>query len=378
MHKYLATLALATLSFFGSLAQTTAKEWYDKGLSLKDSKKYKEAIAAFKKAATLKANYADALYQLGWGYNEEGSYNEAIDALKKEDKAGSADKARNNFELGYAYKGLKKYEEALPYFNKAIELDADYTLAYKERGNAYYKLKIYDKVLDDFNKYEALVTRDITDAGYYYSRGWTENDLEKYADAVKSLKKCVALDDSYTDGFSELGFSYYKLELNDNALENYRIAMALDATDYLPVLGLADVYYDNLKNCDSASIYYVKGLRLIKTNKSAYYRLGWCYNDKEKYTDARDALKEAVLLDPDYDVARIELGYAYYKLDKYDEALAQFRPVMSRDSKNELSRYYAGFCYYLKGDQANLKKMIAELRALNSTDYVETLTKYVK
>ena len=378
MYKYLATLTLATLSFLSSFAQTTAKEWYDQGISLKESKKYKEAIIAFKKATSLKANYADALYQLGWCYNEEGLYNEAIESLKNENMAGSGDKARNNFELGYAYKGLKKYEDALSYLNKAIEMDAEYTLAYKERGKTYLKLKMYDKVLDDFNKYEALATGDITDADYYYDKGWAENELEKYEAAVKSLKKCVALDDSYTDGFTELAYSYYKLNLNDEALANYRIAMALDATDYHPVLGIADVYYDNLKNCDSASVYYAKGTQIQKTNKYSYYRLGWCFNDKAKYTDAIDPLKEAVLLDPDYDEARTELGYAYYKLDKYDEALAQFRPVMSRTPKDQLSRYYAGFCYYLKDDQVNLKKMIDELKALNSTTYVETLMKYVK
>ncbi len=378
MLKYLVTFTLATVSFFSSFAQTTAKDWYDKGISLKTSKKYKEAIIAFKKAAILKTNYAEALHQLGWCYNEEGSYNDAIDALKKEGKAGMTARAPNNFEMGYAYKGLRKYEEALPYFNKAIELDANYSLAYKERGSTYNKLKMYDKVLDDFNKYESLVTSDITDAGYYYTRGWTENDLGKYEEAVKSLKKCVALDQSYTNGFSELGFSYYKLNLNDNALDNYRIAMVLDDTDFHPLLGTADVYFYNLKNYDSAILYYEKGTQIQKTNKVAYYRLGWCYNDKEKYANAVDALKAAVLLDPEYDEARTELGYAYYKLERYDEALAQFRPVMKHDPKSELSRYYAGFCFYLKGDQDSLKKMIDELKALNSTKYVETLTKYVK
>ena len=378
MHKYITSLFLATITFLGSLAQTTAKEWFDKGVSLKTDQKFKDAIGAFKKATGLKAGYVEALHELGWCYNEEASYNDAVNALLKENKAGPVNKANNDFELGYAYKGLKQYEEALGYFTKTIEANADYSLAFKERGETYIKLKMYNKVLDDFNKYEALVTTDITDAVYYYNRGWTENDQAKYADAVKSLKKCVTLDNTYADGFSELGYADYKLELNDDALENYRFAMSLDEKDYHPVLGTADVYYDNLKNYDSAVVYYEKGILIQKKNKTAYYRLGWCYNDKAKYADATTVLKEAVLLDPDYYNARNELGYAYYKLDKYDDALAQFRPVMSHDPKDELSRYYAGFCYYLKNDQDNLKKMIAELRELNSGKYVETLTKYVK
>lgn len=378
MKKYFFFPVIAGLTFFNSLGQTTAKEWYNKGLDYKKEKHYKDAINAFKKAALLQNNYAEALHQLGWCYNEELMYDEAIDALTKEQKAGPQDKATYNFEMGYAYKGLKKYDDALPYFNKALGLDANYALAYKERGNTYYKKKDYEKALDDYNKYEAIAT-NITDAVYYYNKGWAENDMRKYSDAVKSLKKSVEIDSKYADAFSELGYAYYKLDLNDEAISNYRVSIALDnETDYHPVVGIADVYYDNLKNFDSAIVYYEKGLHLIKINKSAYYRLGWCYNDKEEFAKAINPLKEPVLLDTEYDEARTELGYAYDKLDQYDDALAQFRPIISRDPKNELSRYYAGFCYYLKNDQVNLKRMIDELKALNSTKYAETLTKYVQ
>jgi tetratricopeptide (TPR) repeat protein len=378
MLKYFITLLLATAFSYCSFAQTTAQEWYDKGIALKKDKNYTEAITAFKKATELKANYALALHQLGWCYNEKGLYNEAIAALKKEELAGPEDKASNDFELAYANEELKKYDEALSYLNKALDIDPDYALAYKERGTVYFKSLQYTKVLDDYNKYESLVTDEISDPDFYYRKGWVLDDQEKYADAITALKKAVTLDDRYTDAFSELGYACYKLQKNDDAIKYYRGGMAIDPTDYHPVLGLADVYYDNLKNYDSAIVYYKKGIGLEKTHKTAYYRLGWCYNDRKQYTDAVAPLKEAVSLDADYKDARNELGYAYYKLDKYDDALAQFEMVMNKDANNELSRYYAGFCYYLKNDQGKLKKMISELKALNSTEYAETLEKYVK
>jgi tetratricopeptide (TPR) repeat protein len=276
MKKTLLALAAITFLFFSSFAQTTAKEWYDKGLSLKTSEKYSEAVDAFKKATSLQANYPEALYLLGWCYNE----------------------------------------------------------------------------------------------------------LEKYDEAVLVLKECVKQDNTYSDAYSELGYSYYELDKNDLAIANYRIAMALDnETDYHPILGMADVYYNNVKNYDSAIVYYEKGTKIQKTNKSAWYKLGWCYNDKEMYSQAIAPLQEAISLDADYNDARREFGYAYYKLEKYDDALAQFRPIMNSDAKDELSRYYAGFCYYLKGDQESLKKMIDELKAINTANslkYVETLNKYLK
>lgn len=381
MKKYLITLTLAALAFINCFSQTTAREWFDNGTALKKNKQYDEAINAFKKAIALQPTYGEALFQLGWCYNEKEKYTEALDALQKEEKNNPKDKARTNFEMGYAYKGLKKYDEALVRFNNAISLDTNYSLAYKERGNTYFKKKDYEKAVTDFNHYTILAS-DISDPDFYYDKGWCENELGKYNDAIVSLKKCTDLDDKYSDAFRELGYADYELNLNDDAITNYRIAITLqNETDDLPLIGLGNVYYNNLKNTDSAIVYYEKGLKLDKTSKLTNYRLGWCYNDKGRFNDAISPLLEAISIDPEYDEARTELGYSYYKLNQYDNALMQFRPVMTKEPKDDLSRYYAGLCYYLKNDRENLKKMIDELKAINtdnSMKYVETLSKYIK
>ncbi len=378
MHKYPLTLLVAVMLFLSGIAQTTAKEWYDKGISLKTNEDYKGAITAFKQAVSLKSDYVEALHQLGWCYNEQDDYTSAVEALLKEYNAGPADKAANCFELGYAYEQLAKYDDALTYINSAIEADNNYALAYKERGMIYYKTKKYEAAIADFAKFEAASEEDIDDPDYYFKKGWMQNEQKKYDDALKSLKKAVSLDDPPTDAFVELGYTNYKLKLNDDALKNYRIAMTLDANNHTAIFGMADVFYDNTKIDDSSIYYYQKGLQLKPGNKTAWYHIGWCYNNKDKFEDAINPLQKAIGLDANYLDAKKELAYSYYKLKRLDEALAIFEPIMNNNSSDELSRYYAGFCYYLKNNQDSLKKMIAELKALNSTRYVETLTRYVK
>ena len=46
MHKYVATITIAMIAFLGSLAQTTAKEWYDKGVTASIQYYNKRAVAA--------------------------------------------------------------------------------------------------------------------------------------------------------------------------------------------------------------------------------------------------------------------------------------------------------------------------------------------
>jgi tetratricopeptide (TPR) repeat protein len=374
-------VAVTAAFALNSIAQSTAKEWYEKGLLLKKEEKYKDAVNAFKKAVSLKADYGEAFFQLGWCYNELEMYDEALETLRKEEKLKPADPARTFFEIGYAYKGLKNDSEAIVYYSKAIDEDPVYSIVYKHRGYCYYRLKQYEKALEDFKSYAGLEFDEIDDPDFWYDKGWTENDLGKYKEAVSSLQKAVKLDDTFVEAYSELGYSHYRLRQNDDALRNYRIAIGINPKDYHSLFGIADVYFDNLDNHDSAMLYYEKGVAVNQKTKSAYYRLGWCYNEKERYADAIAALKKAIELDNNYYLALTELGYSYYKTEQCAEAFIHLDKVRSGSPKNELSRYYSGFCYHLKNDQPNLKKMMDELKAINTANalkYAETLAKYVK
>ena len=112
------------------------------------------------------------------------------------------------------------------------------------------------------------VVGDNDDADYYYTKGWVLDDQQKFEDAAISLKKSVDLYNSdedaltYENALNELGYAEYKLGRNEDALQHYRAAMALDEKSYHPILGIADLYYDNLKNYDSAIVYYENGTQL--------------------------------------------------------------------------------------------------------------------
>src|SRR5687768_17659188 len=55
----------------------------------------------------------------------------------------------------------------------------------------------------------------------------------------------------------------------------------------LAYFGLADVYYYSLKQYADAAKSYKEGLRFRPDNVTALYNLGWCYNDLERYPEAR-------------------------------------------------------------------------------------------
>jgi tetratricopeptide (TPR) repeat protein len=62
----------------------------------------------------------------------------------------------------------QKFDEAISDYNKALELDPNYSLAYTNRGSAYLKKYQFDKAMADYNRALEL---DPSNAAAYFNRG---------------------------------------------------------------------------------------------------------------------------------------------------------------------------------------------------------------
>ncbi|MCX6765147.1 MAG: tetratricopeptide repeat protein, partial [Candidatus Nealsonbacteria bacterium] len=91
-------------------------------------KKLADAEAKFKKAIELKSDYATALYQLSVVYQMQGKTNEAIAELLKAEAAAPYDVGLI-FQLGIVYYGNQKYDLARQEFEKAVNINPQYSNA---------------------------------------------------------------------------------------------------------------------------------------------------------------------------------------------------------------------------------------------------------
>jgi len=238
-------------------SQSTAKEWYTKGIELKDKKDYEGALAAFKSAISKKADYTEAYYQAGWCCNELENYEDAIDLLKK-CMPSDVNSKKNKFnELGFSYYKLEKADEAIVEYKNTIALFPNNGMALRGLGNVYYEIEEdYDNAIE---YYEKAIEEDKEDSKpIYYKLGWLYNDKERYDDAVKILQKAVEYDSEDSGIREELGYAYYQKEEYEFALTQLNKAIALDEASKLG--------------------YYYKGLCFVATNRkgeamSMYYKL---------------------------------------------------------------------------------------------------------
>ena len=70
------------------------------------------------------------------------------------------------------------YNEAIKYYNKAIQFNPNYLEAYNDRGFAYSKLKNYNKAIEDYTK---AIQIDPSRAVIYHNRGVVYSNLGNYS-----------------------------------------------------------------------------------------------------------------------------------------------------------------------------------------------------
>lgn len=373
MSRYILPVLLFLVVSGHGLAQSgkTAAQHYEEGLRLKEQKKHAEAVIEFNKAIAIKADYKDALFYAGWCAIELQRYEDALTYLHKARVLGP-NEARIYVETGYAQEKLGKKEEAKQNYLKCINLKNDYALAHKYLGYLYYDEQDYTtahKYLVNYLFYES----DITSDEFYFRKGYCENELGKYQDAIASLNKANEIYAKDASTYNELGYAYQHLDNAEEAIKNYRKGMELNPKSMVATNGMAEVYRDLKKDYTQAISYYQKTLAIDSKNKKANYWTGWCYNELEKYSDAVAFLKKAIEADTKYVSAITELGYSYYAQGRYEDALAEFKTSIGI-SKTELNLYYAGLCYAAKKQKTEAMKYYDELVNMKS-EYAEKLKK---
>lgn len=88
------------------------------------------------------------------------------------------------------YRQERRQSRIIADYNKAIELDSRYSLAYFNRAYAYGEMGEYDKAIADYSK---AIELDPGDAQAYYNRAHDYQSKREVLNAVNDLEKCIEL-----------------------------------------------------------------------------------------------------------------------------------------------------------------------------------------
>lgn len=232
-----------------------AEDWFERGITFEESKRYEEAIRAYTKAIEMNPLHTGAYNNRGNVWRNIGdfdrSYNDFNKMIELDPNStfayigrgnALADKGRftqaiydfNNclqiepnfaeayHNRGYAWMQLKKYDVAISDFNKALQIKPQYVQAYVHRAIIWSKIGDYDRSIRDNTKAIqinprfkiAYMNRGLDFVHKFKKR--TENKIverDLIGSAIADFKSALEIDPNYTDAYRNLQTSYKILQL---------------------------------------------------------------------------------------------------------------------------------------------------------------------
>lgn len=196
---------------------------------------YKQAISFFQKAHEEAPAWVLPLSNLSEGYRALEDYEAAENTAKLAIERDSF-LVSSQYNLGtiYFYQGEERYGEAIPLFQKAIQLDPNFANAYFNLGQIYHELEDYAKAEDNLSSFVEIKPRDPLGFNALGNLYW---DWNKPTQAIAMFQRCLALDAKHP-------FGLYNYALFELKRANYEEAIALFERYRTVAPDDPDLYYD--------------------------------------------------------------------------------------------------------------------------------------
>ena len=237
------------------------------------------------------------------------------------------------FRLGWLYQVSipANLNQAIAYYDKAIQFNFDDAMAYNNRGNAFYDQEKLDEAIDN---YDQAIRLDPNLALAYFNRGKAFYNQEKLEDAIADFDQAIHLNSDFEKAYNDRGIAHYDQGKLDDAIIDFDQAIHLNP-------GLAEAYnnrgavrYDQNK-LDEAIANYDQAIHLNPGLAEAYSNRGAIRYEQGKLDDAIADFDQAIKLKSDYANAFGARGVAYRNLGKPKEALADFRRYLELQPNGE-------------------------------------------
>jgi tetratricopeptide (TPR) repeat protein len=237
---------------------------YDKSLKLlKDASVQKpyeyKYLSAIANTHSYARHYADAasMFALLDDKTEPGKLDYenwcyALNELKRSEEAASLGKkaigkykdyAPVYSETGYAYKELKKYNDAKYYFDKALRLDSTRASTWRYLGEVCKELGNDNNIEQAINCFNKVINMNEATATTYYNLGWCYNDTEDFDFAENYLRKSIDMDSTASNSYLELGYAQYKQKKYADAIINFKKTAELNSQSELAHYYAGLTYY---------------------------------------------------------------------------------------------------------------------------------------
>ncbi|MDO9577221.1 MAG: tetratricopeptide repeat protein [Candidatus Cloacimonadales bacterium] len=258
---------------------------------------------------------AEDWFQKGYNADEICEYDNAILYYQKaiEIKPDFIEAYHN---MGCAYCNKGNYDKAIECFQKAIEIKPDFAEAYLNMGVTYRNKGNYDKAIEC---YQNSIRINPNNAKAYTNMGIVYGNKGNYNKEIEYYQKSIELF-PYSKTYFNMGLAYYDIGKYNDAIQCYENAIKLDPNNGDAYFNLGNVYLE-IREEINAIMNFKKTIEINPYDEVAYYNIGNAYNDLGYYDKAITYFQKAIELKPDYAEAYNNIGFSYVKKGNFEKSI---------------------------------------------------------
>lgn len=273
--------------------------------------------------------------------------------------------------LGYMqrYESEESLDTAVSLFEKALEKDPSYALAYAGLGEAYwrkYRLTHQTELVDiALSHARRAIELDKSLAPVHVTLGLIHREKGEYDKAIEEFERALEIDPHSSDACRELALAFEELGKLEEAEKIYAKAIVLKPS-YWSGYSYLGVFYFLYGRYEEAEKMFLKVTELTPDNPRGFDLLGAVYSQTGRNDQAISMFKKSLAIKPG-PTAYSNLGTIYFFEGRYADSMAMYEQAIQLGVNNHTIQGNLADSYrYVYGDSE--KTQNAYLRAVQLTE----------
>lgn len=325
-----------------------------------------KAIPYYEKIIENYPHNADAMNSLGAIYRRIKKYDESVKILLKAQSEQNSSSV--NYNLGFTYKEIGNYEEAIEAFEFVITENPDDVLAYNHLGAIYFNQKNYEKSI---NSYKRGLQVDPNHPILNYNLARCYDEAENYPEAIRFYEKALKTRPGWVDAVRDFSSALIKCQKSRDAqsLVEKTIKMHPQNADLLCILGRI---FLNQFDYDNASEAFGKAEEIKPDDVQILMGFSEALEKGDKINEALEKAVAAAEISPSNPDVKKRYIHTLLSAQKYEQAFEQVRELENSNANDLQALDLYGQYYICKGDETLANHYFKKIKEIdkNYNDYI--------
>jgi tetratricopeptide (TPR) repeat protein len=281
---------------------------------------------------------------------------EAIEAFDKAIKLSREDKDDVIYEIAASFIQIDRIKTAIKYLLLAHEINDsnllviyDLAICYERNDNVERSIFFLEKYLD-IDPYSENI---------WYNLGLLYSSVNKYRNALKAYDFAIAICPEFVSAYMNKADTHINNNDYYDAIEVYQELMDLDNKNAQLFCNIGDCY-EKLGNFRTAIENYNKAIKIENDNSDAWYRIGGVNYRLTKYNKSIASLKKAIKIKPNISEYWFLLGKVYAENKYVNKAVKAYNQAVKLDPGNYEAWLACANIYYNNNEIVNAIRLLEE------------------